>query len=121
MFSGLGPIDIDCDIPAYFVVETCEALGFQSPLDVRWCRLIHFLEDRRERGGVFGFHLLLRLFGCSPPKPMTCSCGQPLPRMERCTFRIASDKEGHYLLGQCRRCRTMIWEHSHLPSRKETE
>jgi len=123
MFSGLGPIEIDCDAPAYFVVETCEGLGFQSPLDVRWCRMIHFLEDRRERGGVFGFHSLLWLFGCSPPppQPITCSCGQPLPLMKCCTFRFALGKEGHFLLGQCCRCCTIFWDESPVLSRKQTE
>ena len=121
MFSRLGPIDIECDAPLYSVVEACEGLGFQSPLDVRWCRMSHVLRGQRELGGVVGFHPLRWLFGSSQPAKTICTCGQPLPPMERYTFTFASEKEAHYLLGQCCRCRTMYWEEAPVPSRKETE
>lgn len=38
MISRLGTPEIFCDAPPYAVVRACETLGFQSPLDVRWCR-----------------------------------------------------------------------------------
>jgi len=115
MFTSLGPMDIEWDAPPYSVAEACGKLGFQSPLDVRWCRTSHFLGGRRKPGS--GFHPLLWLFGGSQHPKTTCTCGQPLPIMEHyiCTFE--SQKEGHYLLGQCRRCRTMFWEEVSVPSR----
>jgi len=119
MFNSLGPIDIECDAPLYFVVEACGKLGFRSPLDVRWCRTSHFLGVRRESGS--GFHPLLWLFGGSQPSKTTCTCGQPLPIMQSyiCTFE--SGKESYYLMGQCRRCRPIFWEEESMPIRKIRE
>jgi hypothetical protein len=111
--SDMGPIDINCDAPPFSVVKACEKLGFRSPLDVRWCRMSHFVKDQRERG----FHLLLWLLGNSQPSKANCICGQILPLMEPHTFTFASEKEAHFLLGQCCRCRTMFWEEAPVPSR----
>jgi hypothetical protein len=108
MLGRLEPNDIECDAPLYSVVEACEKLGFQSPLDVRWCRKSRFLGGRREPGG--GFHPLRWLFGGGKRLKPTCTCGQPLPRMQCCTCTFTSGKEVDYLLGQCRRCRTMFWD-----------
>jgi len=121
MFSHLGPIEIDCDATPGSVVEACEALGFKSPLDVRWCRMSHSLGRQRALGGVLAFHPLLWLFGSSRPPEVTCTCGQSLPQTERYTFTFASGKEAHYLLGQCCRCRTMFCQEASVPSQKETE
>ncbi len=95
MFKILGPIDVECDAPLYSVVEACEKLGFQSPLDVRWCRMRQFLEGQREPD--CGFHLLRWLFGGSQHPKATCTCGQPLPPMECYTCTFASEKEANYL------------------------
>jgi hypothetical protein len=119
MFSRQGPTDIDCDAPPYPIVRACQRLGFQSPLDVRWRRMKHFLKGRGGRGGVLGFHPWLWLFGGGQPPEAACACGQPLPPMELYTFTVASGKEAHYLLGQCCRCRTMLWDEAPVPSRKE--
>jgi len=119
MFSRMGPIDIECDAPPYSIVEACEKLGFQSPLDVRWFRTSHFLGAQGEPGR--GLHPLLWLFDLSLPPKATCTCGQPLPKMEHCIFIFASRKEGRYFLGQCCQCRTIFWEEVTVPSRKETE
>jgi len=119
MFNNLGPIDIHCDAPAYSVVGACERLGFQSPLDVRWCRMSHFLAGRHQASGVEEFHSLGCPFGSNRPPTTTCRCGQPLPLMEHCTFRFISEKEAHYLLGQCRRCHTMFWEEAPVPGQEE--
>jgi hypothetical protein len=73
MFSRLGPINIDCDAPAYGVVEACEKLGFQSPLDVRWCGMSHVHEGQRETGGVVGFHPSCGCSAASSPR------SQPVP------------------------------------------
>jgi hypothetical protein len=117
MFSHLGPIDVDCDAPPYSVVAACEKLGFHSPLDVRWCRMSRFIQ--RERGRVRGFHPWLWLFGSSQPAQPTCNCGQPLPVMERYSFAFASAKQSHYLLGQCRRCRTIFWGKTRIRANDE--
>jgi hypothetical protein len=119
MGNQLGSIDIDCDAPCYAVVQAGERLGFQSPLDVRWCRLNHYLEGRRESGG--GFHPWRWLFGGGLFRKTTCSCGKPVPVLEPYTFTFASKEECFYLLGQCCRCRTMFWEEATVPSRAETE
>ncbi len=121
MFSHLGPIDFDCDAPPYAVVAACAGLGFQSPLDVRWCRLTPFLKNLCEPGGVLGSHAWKWLFGSNQPPEPTCTCGQLLPLMGLYTFTFASKKECHYLLGQCCRCRTMFWEEVAVPSRTEPE
>ena len=119
MFNILGPMDIECDAPLYCVVKACGQLGFQSPLDVRWCRMSRFRGGQREPDR--GFHPLRWLFGGGPSPKRTCTCGQPLPLMECYTCTFESAKECHYLLGQCRRCRTMFWEEVSVPSRTETE
>jgi hypothetical protein len=119
MFNSLGPIDIECDAPFYSFVEACGALGFRSPLDVRWCRISHLLEGQRKRDG--GFHPLRWLFGDSRNPKTTCTCGEPLSKMKDCICTFESGKDSHYLLGQCRRCRTMFWEKISVTSRKETE
>jgi hypothetical protein len=119
MYCNLGPIDIECDAPLYSVVEACGTLGFQSPLDVRWCRTSNFLGRQLVPDG--GFHPLRWLFGSSRSSKTTCTCGQPRPELGPCTFKFESGKEGHYLLGQCPRCRTMFWEEASVPSRKTTE
>ena len=108
MFNSLGPMDIECDAPHYSVVEACGKLGFRSPLDVRWCRTSRFLGGRRKSGG--GFHPWLWLFGGGKRPRPTCTCGQPLPIVGRYTCTFTSGKEVDYLLGQCRRCRTMFWD-----------
>jgi hypothetical protein len=119
MFNSLGPIDIKCDAPLYCIVKACRKLGYQSPLDVRWCRTSHFLGCLRETGG--GFHPWRWLFGGSLNPKTTCTCGEPLPKAKNCICTFQSRKECHYLLGQCLRCRTMYWEEVSVPSRTETE
>jgi hypothetical protein len=111
MSSRLGPIDIDCDAPPYRIVEACERLGFVSPLDVRWYRISRFpsAQDRRPRR-AFGFHLWNSFFRVRPSEEKTCTCGQPLPRIENYTFTFSSRRHAQYLVGQCRRCWTIYWD-----------
>jgi hypothetical protein len=112
---------IECDAPPYFIVKACEGLGFQSPLDVRWCRMDHVLPGQRELEGLHGFHPFRRLFGSKRSPQATCTCGQSLPLLERYTFKFASEKEAHFFLGQCCRRRTMYWKEASVPSgRKES-
>jgi hypothetical protein len=109
MASRLGPLEIHCDAPSYTVVRACQRLGFESPEDVRWFRLSHFLADQNERGTVFSLPWKL-LFGKPETKKKCCTCGQGLPLMEKFTFTFLSDKRVDYLLGQCTRCHTIFWD-----------
>jgi hypothetical protein len=108
MSSQLGPIDVCCDAPAYPIVHACERLGFQNPLDVRWCRLSRFPYpgDRDPLLGVNPW----RWFTNRNPSDRTCSCGNPLPLLENFAFTLASERVIDYRLGQCLHCRTMFWE-----------
>jgi hypothetical protein len=45
MFN-LGPMDIECEAPPYSVVKACQGLRFQSPLDVRWCRICSSMDSQ---------------------------------------------------------------------------
>jgi hypothetical protein len=103
MFSRLGKLEVRCDAPAYSVVEACENLGFQSPLDVRWLRLGRFLKEQGQTPWQW-------IFGRSQDKEITCPCGQPMPKFDHYTFTFITNKMIDYLLGQCPRCRTMFWE-----------
>jgi hypothetical protein len=107
MSSRHEPQESDCDAPPYRVVEACAKLGFESPLDVRWRRMSHYLD---ERPGMFGLGGWAWLFGKRTPPGTTCVCGGPLPALERYTFTFRSERKADYFLGQCRRCHTIYWE-----------
>src|SRR5262249_52174852 len=103
MSNPLQPMEVICDAPAYAVVQACHQLGFQTPEDVRWCRWANSA----------GWSRLIRqplkvLGGMSADR--NCSCGQPLPELERYQFTLSNGTHQFYHLGQCRRCRTMFWE-----------
>jgi hypothetical protein len=101
--SRLGKLEIRCDAPPYSVVEACAELGFQSPLDIRWLRLRHFLSEHGQTPWQW-------IFGRSQTREITCPCGQSLPKFDNYTFTFVSAKKVNYLLGQCPRCRTIFWE-----------
>jgi hypothetical protein len=107
MFSRFGQLQIWCDAPPYAVVRASKGCGFHSPLDVRWCRFSHVLKEHRS---ILGVRLWRWLFRASRPKEHTCTCGQPLPSLKKYGFFFLSKKGGDYLLGQCRRCRTIFWD-----------
>lgn len=87
--NPLGPIDSHCDAPPYSIVAACQQFGFQSPLDVRWCRMPRVLDWRAEG---------------------TCTCGQALPQLKECPFVFLSGEKADFLFKQCSRCRTMFWD-----------
>jgi hypothetical protein len=111
MPSGLGPIEITCDAPSYDVVEGCREFGFQSPMDVRWCRLSRFAGGHPGWRRLFSWHPFEALLGTGAGEPR-CFCGEPLPALRRCWFPLFCEKETSYLLGQCHRCLTIFWEES---------
>ncbi len=110
MFSQLRSLEIRCDAPPYAVVRACKDFDFHSPLDVRWCRMSDLVSPEEQRNGNFGLRLWHWLLGKRKPSVQTCTCGQPLPDLKRYDFAFDSKKVGCYLLGQCRRCRTMYWD-----------
>jgi hypothetical protein len=110
MANQLGTIDIDCDAPGYPVVRACSALGFRDPLDVRWCRLTHLPAEPHGLRAVLSLRKWTQFFGLSRPRGKACLCGRELPALEWYCFREPAGRMIDYLLGQCRRCRTMFWD-----------
>jgi hypothetical protein len=106
MFSRLGPITISCDAPPYTVIRACETLAFQSPSDVRWCRMSHHSEPR----GVLGLNPWKWFSSKGRSHERTCTCGRPLPVLDKYAFTFVSERVVDYLLGQCPWCRTIYWE-----------
>jgi hypothetical protein len=110
MSNRLGPIEIQCDAPPYGIVRACRRLGVRAPEDVRWFRVgqvpvrpLRWTEVLRQPWKLF-------LGGTTQPDAGSCPCGADLPRLERCTFTLASGKTKAYRIGQCRRCQTIFWE-----------
>jgi len=63
------------------------------------------------RKSSFGSALWQLLFGTSDPKEKACACGEPLPDLKQYRFAFTpSEKGSEYLLGQCRKCRTIFWD-----------
>ena len=105
MSNQLWPIEICCDAPSYLIVQACERLKFTSPLDVRWCRMSHFLNESTAGARLWNF-----LFIKNQPERKTCSCGEPLPLLEDYAFTFSCGKVLNYSLAQCRKCHGIYWE-----------
>jgi len=116
MDGQISRIETYCDASPYGVVRACEGCGFQSPLDVPWCRLSLFLSGTERRKRKLSIPLWQWLFGRTKPKVISCTCGQPVPKLKKYCFTFLSIKVGDYHLGQCRRCRTMFWDESYVTS-----
>jgi len=91
-------------------VRACETLGFETPLDVRWCRMSHFQYEREQPEDALGSSAWTWFFHKSPRKEKTCTCGKPLPVLQWYIFTFVTDQMVDYHLGQCPRCRTIFWE-----------
>ena len=107
MSKQMGPLEILCDAPPYSVVDDCQWLGFQTPLDVCWRQMSHFLT---EEGGLLDNFCWKLFFGKHRPRKTTCHCGELLPVLKTYTFWLAADNVIAYRLAQCPHCRTMFWE-----------
>jgi hypothetical protein len=107
MTPHLGPIDICCDAPPYSIIQACDRIGIQRAEDVRWCRMSHFLDSDDAGGSGHGWKTFLAVSG---QRKTTCSCGQTLPNLEKCTFTFITGREVSYFLGQCKRCWTVFWD-----------
>ncbi|HZU38628.1 MAG TPA: hypothetical protein VFA18_22065 [Gemmataceae bacterium] len=108
MSEQFGPLEVECDAPSYAVVRACSELGIQTPEDVRWCRLSHWLN------GPHGLQRLLQAKGRSAERQ--CLCGSSLPHMQGYLFTFNTGKEVFYLLGQCSRCHTVFWDWAAVPA-----
>jgi hypothetical protein len=109
MSNRLGPIEIQCDAPPYGIVRACRRLGVRAPEDVRWVRLGRFPAPSVRWTDVLRQPWkLFQAMGQADER--SCPCGEALPRLERCTFTLASGKVKAYHIGQCRRCQTVFWE-----------
>ena len=95
MSKQTWPIEIDCDAPAYAVVQASRQAGIRTPEDVRWVRLCNFVRGRVPPPGHPGG---------------ACSCGEPLPKAFNVSFAFPSGGTLGLLLGQCPRCHTVFWE-----------
>jgi hypothetical protein len=110
MANKLGPIGINCDSPPYSVVQACRRIGIESPEDVRWCRMSHFLQQGTGLRQLFYQHGWKALLGVGRPEDRVCSCGYRLPDLEKYTFTFITGREASFCLGQCRRCHSIFWE-----------
>lgn len=100
----LGPIDITCDTPPYFVVRACQLIGFERPEDVRWRRL----DEPEHAAGWRG--LWQRWFGGGSRGRIFCTCGELFPSIETFTFTFVMNRSFSYHLGQCSCCRSVFWK-----------
>ena len=110
MSSRLGPLQIECDAPPYMIVSACRKIGFEYPEDVRWQRMSGVRHRWAALTHLFGPASWSALLGGKEPAQGTCSCGQPLPALETCSFLYRSGKTAAYKLGQCRACHTIYWD-----------
>ena len=101
--------EIVCDAPPYCVVKVCHLIGIDRPADVRWRRMSHHKAEAQELHGSWFDAAPSSGWGGGASKTL-CTCGQKLPHLEMYTFTFSTGEETSYLLGQCRRCRSVYWE-----------
>lgn len=108
MATNWEPVQIVCDAPSYAIVQACSTIGIERPEDVRWWEVGHFLEQHGYRPlppdgrwKALGERSTVGL--------LVCPCGRELPRLVEYRFYFDDDTAADYLLGQCRRCKTIYW------------
>jgi hypothetical protein len=107
MSQKLDRLEVHCDAPPYAVVHACRHAGFRTPEDVRWRRLPDAPHVRTLLSDLI--RVLEALSGLSQTARF-CSCGHILPPLNRYVFRRTRAKKLGYLLTQCPRCHTMLWD-----------
>jgi hypothetical protein len=110
MSNSFEPHEFDCDTPPYSVVQACDQLGFQAPLDVRWCRLSPFVAAHDKQPAPYSLEVWEWFSRRRPMPGKLCGCGRPLPILERYTFTFRSERRADYFLVQCCHCHTTFWE-----------
>jgi len=108
MSENLGPIDVSCDAPPYFIVQACRQLGMRDPEDVGWHRASHTRAAAAGGLRLPGIQALRKLL--DKPVAEHCPCGGPIPRLDRCTFTLSSGREVNYMIGQCVACQAIFWD-----------
>ena len=88
MSQHLGEFEVHCDAPPYAIVRACARVGVQAPEDVRWCRVSHFLSRHLAWQDLLSSGAWKAILGIGRTEEGTCTCGQKLPALERCTFAI---------------------------------
>jgi len=110
-FDCSGALEIECDAPAYSIVQSCWKLGLQAPEDVRWCPVEEVPSKPRQRSAWLSFGYLKSLFARTEQlRSPTCVCGAARPKLQGCWFTFFPGKETQLLLGQCHRCKTIFWK-----------
>ena len=112
MFSSIQrrPIKFKCDAPAYEIVKASGRAGMRSPEDVRWRRQSAPKADASKRKSLLS-RIWQLLFAFDVPEVQeTCGCGNPLPQRRCVELRKRSGSAIRYALGQCGRCRTIVWD-----------
>jgi hypothetical protein len=106
----LGPIDISCDSPPYWVVQACHDIGVRAPEDVRWLRMSAFrcLRPVPARTVMDFVTALFRSPAIDPA--ISCTCGARLPELNSTLIVVEGGETTAYRLGQCGRCRTVFWD-----------
>lgn len=113
MASQLGPLEVICDAPPYPIVRACNAIGVESPEDVRWINAAHHIDgdghplnvcacelEKPKPKPKAGFSYLLCGYGAKPV---------PMPPLAKYRFTYSSGDEVTYSVGQCPKCRTVFW------------
>ena len=88
MFDHVGPLEVECDAPCYAAVQASSAIGIQTPEDVRWCRVSHYLNRPVSWREVLSPLVWRALLGVG--KPQRLARKQPL-RHERPHCRESAD------------------------------
>jgi hypothetical protein len=101
--------EVACDAPPYCVVRRCQDVGFRRPLDVRWLRMRQVRPEPQGWRRWFSLALWKRYLGRRNRTGLTCACGTSLPGLKRFRYVDGAGTATDYLLAQCGRCRTMIW------------
>jgi hypothetical protein len=112
MPNQLGPVEINCDAPAYPFVQACRQVGIQNPEDVRWCRISHLISEQPSCRNPHPCLWVLGRAAGAESSDAKCFCGQCLPPLEKFIFFLSSGVEKPYFLGQCSRCHTVFWDES---------
>ena len=109
LFDWFSTIAVECDAPAYPIVQACRKVGFCSPEDVRWCRVSRTHQKPHRQNSWLGFEFWMSFFKQRKPRSPACVCGQVLPKLECYTFTFISGVKHSLLLGQCNRCQSISW------------
>ena len=100
-------LDVWCDVPAYGIVQACQWLGFERPLDVAW----HHRVATCGRSGRRRASLLCSA-GCSAAANQRPRCAAAVKRRRSWSCRpvTGAARDDAIRLGQCSRCRTIFWD-----------